>query len=257
MQTVYFVDIRRLVPFEQALASLLRPERLEKMRSYRQARDRLRCLAGGLLIEGIAQGRRLIYNKNGKPLLPGGPWFSLSHSGNFACLAFSATAPVGIDLEIRREDDLEALARTAFHPVELAFFLEKPGKERFFDLWTAKESYAKMIGTGFSVEPSRFCILPESMTLLSSEKPCFRSFSHINGYSLTLCAAEPVDACINELFFDPEKGIPGIQTAENGATASSAATETAGIKPRRSDNPEPSGKQSSRTVPGAMGPLRS
>jgi 4'-phosphopantetheinyl transferase len=210
MQTIYSVDICRLAPFERDFIPLLRPERREKFWSYRRAEDRLRCLAGGLLLEGIARDRQLAYNENGKPFLPGGPWFSLSHSGNFACVALSATSPVGIDLEIRREEDLEALARTAFHPIELAFFLENPRIERFFAIWTAKESYAKMLGTGFSVEPARFCVLPGNMALLTKEKPYFRSFSHIDGYSLTLCAAEPVDARIIELFFEPEEGLPAL-----------------------------------------------
>jgi 4'-phosphopantetheinyl transferase len=210
MQTIYFVDIRCLAPFERDLALFLRPKRLKKMRSYCQAEDRLRCLAGGLLMEGVAQGRELTYNKNGKPFLSGGPWFSLSHSGNFACFALSALSPVGIDLEIRREEEFEALARTACHPVVLAFFLKNPGIECFFNIWTAKESYAKMIGTGFSVEPSRFCILPENMVLLTKKKPYFWSFNHLDGYSLTLCTAEPVDAHIYELFFDPQEGIPAL-----------------------------------------------
>jgi 4'-phosphopantetheinyl transferase len=210
MQTIYSVDIRRLAPFERDLAPFLRPKRLEKMWSYCQVEDRLRCLAGGLLIEGVARGRELTYNKNGKPFLSEGPWFSLSHSGNFACFAISAVSPVGIDLEIRREEEFEALARTAFHPIELAFFLKNPGIDCFFNIWTAKESYAKMIGTGFSVEPSRFCILPENMVLLTSKKPYFWSFNDLDGYSLTLCTAEPVDTHIYELFFDPQKGIPAL-----------------------------------------------
>jgi 4'-phosphopantetheinyl transferase len=205
---VYFTDIRRLAPLERELAPLLGPARLEKAHSYRHAADRLRCLAGGLLIEGVARGREIVYNENGKPLLPGGPWFSLSHSGNFACLAVSAASPVGIDLELWREEDFEALGRTAFHPAELAFFREKPGMERFFAIWTAKESYAKMIGTGFSVEPSCFCVLPENPVLLAGAKPYFRSFSLINGYSLTLCSAEPAEARASEVVFDPKEGIP-------------------------------------------------
>jgi 4'-phosphopantetheinyl transferase len=208
MQTIYFTDIHRLAPLERYLVPLLEPKRLEKARSYRLREDRLRSLAGGFLIEGIARGREIAYNENGKPLLPGGPWFSLSHSGNFACLALSPTSSVGIDIEIQREEDFEALGKTGFHPAELDFFSKKPGIELFFDIWTAKESYAKMIGTGFSMEPSRFCILPGYAFLFTGEKPYFRSFSLISGYSLTICAAEPIDVCMNEVVFDPKEGIP-------------------------------------------------
>jgi 4'-phosphopantetheinyl transferase len=207
MQTLYFTDIRRLAPLAGGLSRLLRPERLRKMQSYRNADDRLRCLAGGLLIERIAQGQEILYNENGKPFFPDGPYFSLSHSGHFVCLAVSSTAPVGLDIEIRREEDFVGMGKTAFHPVELAFLLQQPTADLFYYIWTAKESYAKMIGTGFSVEPSHFCVLPECMALVTEQQPFFRSFSFIEGYSLTLCAAEPIQADVNELFFD--MGGPG------------------------------------------------
>jgi 4'-phosphopantetheinyl transferase len=172
------------------------------MQGYRNADDRLRCFAGGLLIEYIAQGREILYNENGKPFFPGGPYFSLSHSGHFVCLAFSSTAPVGLDIEIRREEDFVGLGKTAFHPAELAFLLRQPTADIFYHIWTAKESYAKMIGTGFSVEPSQFCVLPESLALVTEQQPFFQSFSFIDGYSLALCAAEPIQASAGELVFD-------------------------------------------------------
>jgi 4'-phosphopantetheinyl transferase len=205
MQTVFFVDIRRLAPFTGRLSPLLRKDRREKMSGYRNSDDRLRCLAGGLFMEYISRGREILYNETGKPFLPEGPYFNLSHSGHFVCLACSFTAPVGIDIEIRRRHDFAALGKTAFHPVERAFFLQQPTMERFFDIWTAKESYVKMLGAGFSVEPSDFCILPESMSLLSEQKPLFHNFSHIEGYSSTLCTPEPIEAAVttvDELFFD-------------------------------------------------------
>jgi hypothetical protein len=45
------------------------------------------------------------------------------------------------------------------------------------------------------------------MVLLADEKPYFRTFSLIKGYSLTLCAEEPVDAYMGELAFELQKGI--------------------------------------------------
>jgi hypothetical protein len=46
------------------------------------------------------------------------------------------------------------------------------------------------------------------MVLLADEKPYFRTFSLIKGYSLSLCAAEPIDAYVGELAFEPQEGIP-------------------------------------------------
>ena len=196
MQSIYLADIRRIAPFFESYAVLLRPERREKMMGYRFMDDRLRCLAGGLLLEQAAEGREIRFTENGMPFLPEGPYVSLSHSGNFACLAVSASAPLGIDIEQQRDKDLARLGKTAFHPLEYDFFMQEPDAVRFYDLWTLKESYVKMIGSGFSIEPSSFCVLPEKMLLPQEGMPFMRNFDCIDGYSLALCAMEPIEACI-------------------------------------------------------------
>jgi 4'-phosphopantetheinyl transferase len=201
MQTIFFVYIRPLEPFVKGLSSLLRPERLDKMYRYHNPGDRLRCLAGGLLLEHIGRGQEIMVNEYGKPFLPGGPYFNLSHSGDFVCLAVSTSSPVGVDIEKQREEDFRALGKAVFHPDEQAFFLARPETEVFFDLWTAKESYAKMLGTGFSGEPSGFCILPGKTVFPPGKRPFLRNFNFIDGYSLALCATEPVQVNIGELFF--------------------------------------------------------
>ena len=61
------------------------PERMEKAGRFRFERDRLLCVgAGFLLLEalGLRDESALRYGENGKPYLPGGPAFNLSHSGN-------------------------------------------------------------------------------------------------------------------------------------------------------------------------------
>jgi 4'-phosphopantetheinyl transferase len=216
MQTIFFTGI---APLEQGfgqLAALLSPGRQQKIRSYLKFEDRLRCLAGGLLIDHIGRGKNILYNEYGKPFIPGGPHFNLSHSGDFACLAVSDSSPVGIDIEKQADEDYPALAQAAFHPAERAFFLLNPIAERFFALWTLKESYAKMLGAGFSMDPREFCILPRgkagNAATCMSELPemfspendpglFFHRFNLVKGYSLSLCTAEPVQVTMKRLFF--------------------------------------------------------
>jgi len=196
MQTVYIMDIRPLAPFEEQLALLLQPERLEKMRQYLFQADRLRCLAGGLLLRHAVQNKEISYGNYGKPFQHGGPHFNISHTGDYACLAVSAEAPLGIDIELHKDEDFLTLGKTAFHPEELAFLGENPTAERFYTIWTLKESYAKMSGTGFSVEPSSYCVLPGKMLLPSDAELFFRTFDILDGYTISLCAAEPINAGI-------------------------------------------------------------
>ena len=100
---------------------------------------------------------------------------------------------------MHRSEDFLALGKTAFHADEIDFLEKKPAAERFYTIWTLKESYAKMFGTGFSVEPSSFCILPEKTRLPFEREVFFKTFNIIEDYSLSVCAAEPIQAEIKNI----------------------------------------------------------
>ena len=195
MQTIYLTDIRRFAQLIDSYTVLLRPERQKKMLSYSLLDDRLRCLAGGILLEQAAEGREICFTAKGKPFLPDGPHLSLAHSGNYVCLAVCVSGPVGIDIEEQRDVNYSDLGKTAFHQAEYDFLMQEPGAGRFYDLWTLKESYVKMIGSGFSIEPSSFCVLPDKH-ILPEGIPFMQNFNFIKGYSLALCAMEPIEARI-------------------------------------------------------------
>jgi phosphopantetheinyl transferase len=223
METIQYTRIGPLAQFVK-FSLLLSAERREKMYSYRKQEDRLRCLAGGLLLERVFGCKKLHYTEYGKPFLSEGPFFNLSHSGEVVCIGVSASSPIGIDIEEWQNDDLEALAKTAFHPAEQAFFFENPAIRRFYEIWTLKESYIKMIGTGFSLDSKEFCILPwagsaretgRAVKEIPDQFPClqknrfrpdghtcfFRKFDLIEGYSLSLCTEKPLEITTEEIVF--------------------------------------------------------
>lgn len=95
---------------------------------------------------------------NGKPVLSP-PWtsvfsFNLSHSGELALCAISADAQIGVDVErVRPIEDVEKLATRFLSPEESSQILGcdlKNRLDRFFEIWTAKESYLKALGVGIS-----------------------------------------------------------------------------------------------------------
>jgi 4'-phosphopantetheinyl transferase len=95
----------------------------------------------------------------GKPALPGGPAFNLSHSGGWAALALGpATVDLGIDIEAHRPVD-DALIARVFSPAErrahdaLAPSDRLPG---FFRGWTRKEALLKALGAGLSLPLDAF-----------------------------------------------------------------------------------------------------
>ena len=203
MQTIYLTNIRSLAPSIEYYYALLGSKRKEKMMSYCFLDDRLRCLAGGLLLEQIAKGKEIQYTEYGKPFLSDGPYFNLSHSGDYVCLAVSASAPVGIDIERHCDQDFTALGKTAFHPIEYEFLMQEPGYNRFYDLWTLKESYLKMKGLSFIIEPSSFCVLQDCLVLPQGETPYIKNLNYVKGYSMALCAGEPIDVHITEIHTFP------------------------------------------------------
>lgn len=122
---------------------------------------RLSVAAGNLVRKAIAKelnmnpaDLRFRTGKNGKPFVENARvQFSISHSGDIAVCALS-NKPVGIDIEQIREVNVK-VARRLFTPDEQTYVFEKwtQVKERFFEVWTRKEAYVKMLGKGVSHFP--------------------------------------------------------------------------------------------------------
>ena len=171
--------------------------RARKMRSYRKPADRLRCLAGWLLLarvlgnDGWLDESRLEYSPYGKPLLRDGPDFSLSHCGDFALLA-AGDAPVGADIEQWRDEDHIRLARAAFHPDELAVLDLADMPRQFYELWVLKESYLKMRGLGMCLNPASFSLRAARDVASSAgrEDLFLQQYGDIPGYSVAICSAQ-------------------------------------------------------------------
>ena len=88
-----------------------------------------------------------LYNEYGAPYLADGPYFSISHCKQAIAVVVS-DSPVGIDIEgIRKMDD--GLVRKTMNTQEQTQIAaaDNPAQE-FIRLWTRKEAYVKMQGTG-------------------------------------------------------------------------------------------------------------
>ena len=88
-----------------------------------------------------------LYNEHGAPYLEDGPYFSISHCKQGIAVAVSDT-PIGIDIETIRPLN-EGLVHKAMNLQEQAQIATaaNPAQE-FIRLWTRKEAYVKMQGTG-------------------------------------------------------------------------------------------------------------
>lgn len=107
----------------------------------------------------------------GKPALPDGPHFSLSHTRGLAACAIDAAHPVGIDVErVEVHRDLHAIALLVFTPEERDWLDRRAGgavwTEGFFTLWTMKEAVMKAVGLGFSLDAVSFVVDAEAGCVL-------------------------------------------------------------------------------------------
>jgi len=142
--------------------------------AYRIGRGRLREILGAHTGEA-PEALRFTYGDHGKPALPGGPEFNLSHSGGLACLAISDRV-LGVDIEAHREIE-EGVAERFFSPAEYAALSALPASgwtDGFFRCWTRKEAVVKAMGDGLSIPLDRFDVTlgpgePPRMTRLDPE----------------------------------------------------------------------------------------
>ena len=93
-------------------------------------------------------------NPHGKPEVPGGPPFNVSHSGDVVLVAIARTGRIGVDVEQSRGlRDMASLARGTFLPEEAAAVLDAAGEDRiaaFYRVWTRKEAILKALGVGLT-----------------------------------------------------------------------------------------------------------
>lgn len=190
MLHIYETDPAALAPYwEQALA-LLPPERLLRVQRCRSRADAERLAAGGLLLRtvlGIRTDGQLAKTPSGKPFLPGGPEFNLSHGGTLAALAVSDCA-IGVDCESVRRGASDALLRRVLTLDEWILLSEEGG---FARLWTRKEAVMKASGLGLGLPPDSFCVLGGSVSVQG--QTWFLHTFALRGHFLS-CAAQTPEA---------------------------------------------------------------
>lgn len=149
---VWLVDVMR---DEVRLDGLDAAERARCLH-YRQHESRLRFSETRLALRTLLGGRLgmapdavpLAAGAHGKPQLAGGALqFNVTHCGQYALVAISDAAPVGIDLErIDRARPFADMAAAYYSAAEQAACRDDP--EAFFQLWSCKEALVKAWGTG-------------------------------------------------------------------------------------------------------------
>lgn len=149
-------EIARLLPLvsEQRREQALRYKHLFGqyccLKSYEMLQQLLTCSAASCRRSrplNVHPTPTFLYNEHGAPFLADGPYFSISHCKQGIAVVVS-DSPVGIDIEGIRQVD-EGLVRKTMNIEEQAQIQASAAPDReFIRLWTRKEAYVKLQGTG-------------------------------------------------------------------------------------------------------------
>lgn len=86
--------------------------------------------------------------------------FNISHSGKYI-ICGTSDKPVGVDIEEMKPIEYATLTKEFFSQPEIEYILnghETNPLERFYEIWTLKESYLKCMGVGLSKPLNSFAV---------------------------------------------------------------------------------------------------
>ena len=162
----------------------LSTSRQEKVKRLATIEKQAQSTTAGLLLKHALGDVELHYGDNGKPYLTDeGHFFNISHSGDYVVCAIS-DADIGVDVEgfspVR-----PAVLRRCFIEDEQQWIGNDP--ERFFRLWTMKEAYMKLLGTGFSLPAKEIALAIPPTEGYDAAHECYWQFPDF-AIPLTVCS---------------------------------------------------------------------
>lgn len=209
MTTVFamHIDLLNEMPAKLSIDDIVPPHRMARLLAYKNRADYNRGLAAELLLYyalnkefGLKHDEFTINRtEKGKPYLTDHEdiHFSISHSGDYAAVALSGKE-CGIDIERIRPVSFD-LVRRFFSDREIAFlerFGERDFVPHFFELWSAKESYLKMLGYGLTRPLSSFTVIKDEQGNfvfecgLDNESPCLKTYDFAPDYKVAVCSRD-------------------------------------------------------------------
>lgn len=141
---LYVIDIELAYRHKKTLLESVSEVQKTKALKFKNEPDQIRSLASSYLMNKLSK-EPLQFNDMGKPFYQNGPYFNVSHSGQYIVMAVS-NKEVGVDIEENNDKDMSALIRI-FNEAEAKMIKEHAD---FYYLWCAKESLIKCIGSSVS-----------------------------------------------------------------------------------------------------------
>ena len=143
-------------------------ERKRRADRYRRYEDKLRCIMAEALLKLALNTNdfQIIKNKYGKPYVKNreGFYYNLSHSGQYVVMACGDSF--------------------AHDEMDYVWQSDSRIEERFYEIWTGKESYLKYIGTGLCGDMRSFSVRKQESQI--------RCLQHMpkDGYTFSFCSKD-------------------------------------------------------------------
>lgn len=210
---VYILKITTPIKINSSsLIPYVSKEKREKVENFFKEDDKLRSIYGELLIRYMVISELKInnshikfhYTKYGKPLLlePHNIHFNISHCEKYVVCAIDNN-PVGIDIEKIETIDFIDIANKFFTKDEANYIYPQSeintleeSTNKFYEIWTLKESFIKCIGLGLSLPLNSFSVnfdKNENNKRISfkGDTYFFEHFDIENEYKLSICFKTP------------------------------------------------------------------
>ncbi len=171
----------------------LTPVMQNQVSKFKNWQDARRSMLGKvLLIKGLQHLgltsytlNQIEYNFYGKPFFKNGPFFNITHSGNYIACAISREHSIGIDIEeikpIPFKDFDDLFSENEWKKI----YNIKSDFTAFYCFWTQKEACIKAIGQGLSI-PLKYLEVVNNSIEYDDQVWLLRNLSIHKDYSATL-----------------------------------------------------------------------
>jgi 4'-phosphopantetheinyl transferase len=177
------VNLKDRIKELETIYKFLSESEIAECLKFRQSIDKLRAAVSHLFKKYIidfryrSQTPNIEYNDFKKPYFSDYPniKFNVSHSGNWIVAAVF-DSEIGIDCEVIKEMDSHLDIAKKYYSKKEYDYLQKACSlpeelDKFYELWTKKESFIKAVGKGLSLPLRSFTVpLKENTTMNYNEK---------------------------------------------------------------------------------------
>ncbi len=192
--SLYILNTSLVKDNKSFVLSYVTEERKQKALKLKSEKDQLLCLGGGYLLKRYLPKGEIKVTSTRKPYLEDGPYFNISHSGDYIVLAIHEKRELGVDIEKIDASRLDAI-KYVLNEEESTF----NEVNTLFEIWSNKESLIKCRGTGIK-DIKKVSGLPLE-GVRESNGSYYSKVMVYEGYSLsvTLKKKEPFEIVINKV----------------------------------------------------------